>query len=339
MSPSLPVVIDTDIGSDPDDALALCLALASPELDVRGVTVVSGDVELRAGMAARILGMARRADIPVFKGQGPPIGTAQVEVAPELTGLEGRGLLDQLYEGPEATIDQRHAVDWLLEESRRRPFHLVAIGPLTNIALAMERDETFAERLLSLTIMAGLLDVRTLPIAWQRDIEQRGDAAWPDYNTTSDPAAALRVAQAGIPITWVPLDVTMRAPLLQHHRDQLPADRPLAAALGTMIDSWHRAWFPLALPGDLDSDPVPRDAVAILHDPLAIAALLPGDWLQLKETRLNGELIEGLFRLREKPAGNPNRVAREVDADRFAEECVARILRLTEQSPGTRSAQ
>ena len=176
MSAPIPIVIDTDIGSDPDDALALCLALASPEVDVHGVTIVSGDVDLRARMAARLLGMAGREDIPVFKGQGPPIGASSVDVAPELTGLEGRGLLDQPYDGPEATIEQHAAIDWLVEESRRRPFHLVAIGPLTNVALAMERDAGFAERLLSLTIMGGLLDPRTMPIAWQRDIEERGGA-------------------------------------------------------------------------------------------------------------------------------------------------------------------
>ena len=70
MTPPIPVVIDTDIGADPDDALALVLALASPEVDVRGVTIVSGDVDLRARIAARLLGMAGRPDIPVFRGQG-----------------------------------------------------------------------------------------------------------------------------------------------------------------------------------------------------------------------------------------------------------------------------
>jgi purine nucleosidase len=331
-SAPIPIVIDTDIGSDPDDALALSLALASPEIDVRGVTVVSGDVDLRAQMAARLLGMAGREDIPIFKGQGPPIGRAAVEVTPELSGLEGRGLLDHPYDGAEATVHEEAAVDWLVAESTRQPFHLVAIGPLTNVALAMERDAGFADRLLSLTIMGGLLDPRTMPIAWQRAIDEQGVAAWPDYNTTSDPAAAFAVSQAGIPVTWVPLDVTMRAPLRQSLRDQLPDDRPLTAVLGRMIDSWYAAWFPVALPQGLNPDPVPRDAVAILHDPLAVAALIPGDWLRLRETRLSAALVDGLFRLREAPDGAPSRVASEVDGERFATECLARILRLSQQS-------
>ncbi len=335
MRAPIPIVIDTDVGSDPDDALALCLALASPEVDVRGVTIVSGDVDLRARMAARLLGMAGRVDIPILKGQGPPIGAVSVEVAPELTGLEGRGSLDQPYDGPEATIEQDAAIDWLVEESGQRPFHLVTIGPLTNVALAIERDAGFAERLLSLTIMGGLLDPRTMPIAWQRDIEERGGAGWPDYNTTSDPTAALRVAQSGIPITWVPLDVTMRAPLRQHLRDQLPIDQPLTAALGRMIDSWHAAWYPVALPQDTDPDPVPRDSVAILHDPLAVAALFARDWLRFRSTRLAAALEDGVFRLREDENGHPGQIASDVAGDEFAALCVARILRLSEQSTVT----
>ena len=110
------------------------------------MTIVSGDVDLRARIAARLLGMAGQEDISVFKGQGPPTGASPVEVSPELTGLEGKGLLNHPYDGPEATIEQHAAIDWLVEESLQRPFHLVAIGPLTNVALAMERDAGFAER-------------------------------------------------------------------------------------------------------------------------------------------------------------------------------------------------
>lgn len=332
----IPVVIDTDIGPDPDDALALCLALASPEVKVRGITIVSGDVELRASMAARLLGMAGREDIPIFKGQGPPLGPSPVEVTSELTGLEGRGLLDQLYDGPVATVEPTFAIDWLVEESQRRRFHLVTIGPLTNVALAMERDAGFAERLLSLTVMGGLLDPRTLPAAWRRDIEERGAAGWPDYNTTSDPLAAFRVANAGIPTTWVPLDVTMRAPLRQYLRDRLPEDQPLTAALGRMIDSWHQAWFPVALPEGFDPDPVPRDAVAILHDPLAVAALFPGDWLQIRMAPLRSELEDGVFRLRVANDGAHYRVASHVDGDQFARFLLTRLLQLSEQSSTSR---
>jgi purine nucleosidase len=230
----IPIAIDTDIGADPDDALALVLALASPEVEPRGVTIVSGDVARRGRIAARVLGMAGRPDIPIFLGRGDPA---------RMSGAEGVGILDRRYDGPEARIAATSAVDWLLAESRRRPFHLVAIGLLTNVAAAMARDAAFSRRLLGLTVMGGLLDVAAMPAAWQRAIRERGAAGWPDYNTNRDPAAALTVAESRIHVTWVPLDVTMRAPLRQAARDFLPAEPPLGAALGRAIDAWRASWF------------------------------------------------------------------------------------------------
>jgi purine nucleosidase len=315
----MPIVIDTDVGADPDDALALILALASPEVDVRGVTIVSGDVRWRARIATRLLGMAGRSDIPVFLGDGQP---------DEMSGVEGQGLLGLPYDGPEATVQTTPAVDWLLAESRRDPFHLVAIGPLTNVAAAIEADREFAGRLLGLTVMGGLLDERTMPIAWQRAIQESGPGAWPDYNTMCDPVAALTVAGCGVPITWVTLDVTMRAPLRAAARGLLPSHHPLSAALGRMIDAWHASWFPTALPPPDDPSPVPSDAVAILHDPLAVAALFPGEWLRPRQTRLIYGIGDGVFRLHEQPGGALGWLAAEVDGTGFETFLVARIMRL-----------
>ena len=317
MTSPIPIVIDTDVGADPDDALALTLALASPEVDVRGVTIVSGDVNWRARIATRLLGMAGRSDVPVFLGRGEPH---------QMSGAEGEGLLDRPNYGLEATVQTTSAVDWLLAESRRGSFHLVAIGPLTNVAAAIEADREFADRLLGLTVMGGLLDARTMPIAWQRAIQERGATAWPDYNTTCDPAAALTVARCGIPITWVTLDVTMRAPLRAAAREMLP-DHPLGVALGRMIDAWHAVWFPTALPPPDNPSPVPVDAVAILHDPLAVAALFAGEWLRLRPAQFASGIEDGVFRLHEQADGAPGWLAADVDGARFESFLVARILR------------
>jgi purine nucleosidase len=318
VTPPIPVVIDTDVGADPDDALALILALASPEVDVRGVTIVSGVVTWRARIATRLLGMAGRSDIPIFLGHGEP---------DQMSGAEGRGLFDLPYRGHEAKVETTPAVDWLLAASRREPFHLVAIGPLTNVAAAIDEDPGFAGRLLGLTVMGGLLDVRTMPVAWQRAIQERGAAAWPDYNTTSDAAAALTVARCGIPITWITLDATMRAPLRAAARGLLPLDHPLGAALGGMIDAWQAYWFPMALPPPHDPSPVPADAVAVLHDPLAVASLFAGDWLRMRPAQLRYGIEDGVFRLHEQPGGAPGRLVAEVDGVGFEAFLVARIVR------------
>jgi inosine-uridine nucleoside N-ribohydrolase len=86
---SIPIVIDTDVGDDPDDALALVLALASPEVDVRGVRIVSGDVAWRARIATQLLGMAERSDVPVFLGAGIRI-KCQVPKAKDYSAVRTR---------------------------------------------------------------------------------------------------------------------------------------------------------------------------------------------------------------------------------------------------------
>jgi inosine-uridine nucleoside N-ribohydrolase len=146
-----------------------------------------------------------------------------------------------------------------------------------------------------------------------------------------DPAAALTVARCGIPVTWVTLDATMCAPLRAAARGLLPSDHPLGAALGRMIDAWHAVWFPAALPPPDDPSPVPADAVAILHDPLAVAALFPGEWLRFRPTQLASDIEDGVFRLREQPDGAPGRLASEVHGAEFEAFLVARIMRLTGQ--------
>jgi len=175
--------------------------------------------------------------------------------------------------------------------------------------------------------MGGLLDVRTMPVAWQRAIQERGAAAWPDYNTTSDAAAALTVARCGISITWITLDATMRAPLRAAARGLLPLDHPLGAALGGMIDAWQAYWFPMALPPPHDPSPVPADAVAVLHDPLAVASLFAGDWLRMRPAQLRYGIEDGVFRLHEQPGGAPGRLVAEVDGVGFEAFLVARIVR------------
>jgi purine nucleosidase len=321
---SIPVVIDTDAGADPDDAIALALACASPEIELLGVTTVDGDVGLRARIAARILGMAGRADVPVVPGLGWPLGPGR---GPTMVGFEGRGLLDHPWQGPEATILDRPVPEWLIETSQRIPFQLVAIGPLANVAAACRLDPGFAGRLLGLTIMGGVYQERALPAAWQQSIRERGPVAWPDHNTASDPTAALICAQSGAAITWITSEVTHHLPFRQAGRDHLAEAGELGAALVRLIDVWYAEWFRPTL---LDDSPaVPADAVALLHDPLTLASLFPqrADWLELRPARLRYDIEDGLFRLHEDAAGDLAMVSTGVAGERFAAFCLERIVR------------
>lgn len=172
----VPVIIDTDIGADPDDAIALAFALASPEIDVVGVTVGTGDVEVRARMAARLLGMCGRADIPVFRGRSVPLDPVG---KPAWLGTEGQGLLDLPYDGPEATIHETVADEWIVERTRDERLHLIGIGPLTNVGAALLRDPDLANRVSGLTIMGGVFDVDALSPALQRAIQKSEEGIWP----------------------------------------------------------------------------------------------------------------------------------------------------------------
>jgi purine nucleosidase len=224
MPAPIPVVLDTDIGSDPDDALALILALASPELDLLGVTVVDGDVDLRARIAARLLGLAGRPDIPVFKGCRRPLGPGR---GPTMHGHEGRGILDHDHAGPDAPIADTPAPEWLVAAARRRPFHLVGIGPCSNLARALQLDPDLAGRLLGFSAMGGVFDPRGFAAGWRHVFRTTGlRPAALDHNTASDPPAALICARAGPPVTWITAEMTFRVPL---HR---AAQRRLAAAGG-----------------------------------------------------------------------------------------------------------
>ena len=323
MSDPVPVVIDTDVGADPDDAFALAFAAASPEIVLRGVTVVDGDVDLRARMAARLLGMTGRTEIPVFLGARRPLGPGR---GPTMLGTEGQGLLDLPYDGPEATIQTTMASDWLIEQSRRAPFHLVAIGPLTNVATALRQDPGFGDRLSGLTVMGGVFDTTALPAAWRRTIAEGGPAAWPDHNTASDPTAALICAEALRPITWVTFEATLRVPLRRASLDRLPDGYPLTAALRGMAELWGEQWFRRKLPpADGQGDDLPGDALGFLHDPLTVAALFPNHWLGLRRTRLAYRMEDGLFRLHADGDGRPAVVSVAVDGPGFGEYCLGRI--------------
>jgi len=239
--------------------------------------------------------MAGCAGIPVFKGLSQPLGSGRM---PTMRGHEGRGLLDEPWDGPEATINDMPAVDWLVAESKRRPFHLAAIGPYTNVAAAIQRDPAFATRLLGLTVMGGMVHQEHFADEWQQFFAHLGESgAWIDHNTASDPDAALVVARAGAPMTWVTAELTFHLPLTPAGLGQIEAvDRPLSDALARMTRIWNDEWFRfLPMPYDGPS-PFPDNAVACLHDPLALSAIFPGDWLTLRTEPLKYAVDGELFR-------------------------------------------
>jgi len=297
------VVLDTDIGTDVDDCLALSLILSSPELKLVGVTCVYGDVVLRARMALKLLRLRGVDAVPVHAGIAKPLlGRRPVYWA----GHEGSGLLGPEDEGVKPSKES--AVDFLVRTVMDNPgqIHLIAIGPLTNLAVAFLREPSMAQKLAHLTIMGGAA-------------RGSGNYALPyvEHNIKCDPEAAHVVISAGAPTTLVPLDVTTRVRIR-------PDGVARIRAGGTP--------FHLAVADQVERYPAYRNrGYTYLHDPLAVASVIQPDLVETQllhvDVELSGEHTTGatLLRVPAESAPATTNVALGVDADRFEEFLVSRI--------------
>ncbi|MGD0005657.1 MAG: nucleoside hydrolase [Anaerolineaceae bacterium] len=297
------LILDTDIGTDVDDILALGLILASPELKLEGVTCVYGDVRLRARMVLKMLNLRGVSGVPVLAGAARPLlGQKPVYWG----GHEGKGLLepedDALQPAPE------HAPDFIVRMVMDNPgqIHLVGIGPLTNIAQAFLLEPLLAQNLAHLTLMGGV--VRNL---------DRLDLPYCEHNIRSDPEAAQIVFNAGAPLTIVPLDVTTLVRIW-------PAGVERIKQAGT---PYHRA-----LAGQVELYPPYKErGFTFLHDPLAVSTLIQPDLVKLRDLHVDvetgGSFTSGATLVRAPGVDAPvtAQVALEVDTPRFEEFLVARL--------------
>lgn len=310
------IVLDTDMASDVDDALCLALALASPELEILGVTHVGREVDLRARVTRRLLELAGRTEIPVFAGCRVPLLAGS---GFNWFGHEGEGILEP---GSDPPLERAHAVDALLELSRRRPgIEIVAVGPLTNLAVALALDPDFASRIGRLTLMGGHL----------REVSYRG-RVFPhgvDYNLCSDPHASLLVLRSGIPTTLVTADVTLRTGLSEADASRIEiAGTELHAALARALRIWtpvqRRLFTPPGAP--------PDDNAAFLHDPLTLACVYDESFCRFETLEIEPAIENGVFRTLERAEAGaqtfPMRCATAVDEARFAAHFVERVLSL-----------
>ena len=250
------IIIDTDPGQD--DAVAILLALASPdEFQVLGITAVAGNVPLRlTERNARIIcELAGRPDIKVFAGCDAPLRRKLVtaEHVHGKTGLDGPQLLD-----PVMPLQEQHAVDFIIETLRREPAEQVTLcplGPLTNIAAAFQKAPDIVSRVRQIVLMGGAyFEVGNITPA-------------AEFNIYVDPEAADIVFKSGAPLVVLPLDVTHKA---LTNRKRVEAFRALGTEPGRMVAEWTDFFerFDMQKYG---SEGAP------LHDPCVIAYLLRPD--------------------------------------------------------------
>lgn len=205
------VALDTDIGSDVDDALALGMLLGSPEVELVGVTTVHGDTALRARLARRLLGLAG-ADVPCCAGAQETLAGRPVWWA----GHEGALFTDLEVE----QVAARPGADFLVDAARRTgDLDIIAIGPLTNVATAIKAGARFRH----LTVMGGSFT-----------------ADEPEHNFKSDPEAARIVFTSGIPATVCGLEITQQVRITPDGLARIAAAGRLGAALAAEVDQYWR---------------------------------------------------------------------------------------------------
>jgi inosine-uridine nucleoside N-ribohydrolase len=326
------IILDTDPsagipGADIDDILAIALALADPELVVEGLTIVAGNVELAEGVASALqtLEMLGRRDVPVHAGAARALVRERDEIRDFLRARRDDPLAAQLWAGvarPSSALTPRsgRAAEFIVETVLSAPgqITLVAIGPLTNVALALLLEPRVATAVREIVFMGGNLRAR------------HPGTATVEFNLANDPEAAHVVLRSGARVTMVGLDVTTQTGLSLEALESVTADGGPAAGFVRRITA---PWIRFVCE---------RRAIrgCWLHDPLAVAivadrSLVTTERLEVG-VELRGEVTygqtvavgAGLGTGLRRPRGGPVDVCVAVDDGRFMERLLPAMRRI-----------
>jgi purine nucleosidase len=310
---SLPIIIDTDPGQD--DAVAILLALASPELEILGITAVAGNVPLALTEvnARKICELAGRPEIKVYAGAIRPMLRTLVtaEHVHGRTGLDGPVLPE-----PKMPLQKQHAVDFIIETFMQRAagtVTLCTLGPLTNVALALIKEPRIASRIKRIVAMGGGF------------FEGGNVTPAAEFNIYVDPHAARLVFDADIPVTLIPLDCTHQALTTRARVEKFRVMKNNSGpATALMLDFFER--FDVQKYGS-DGGP--------LHDPCVIAWLLKPELFTSRDVNVvvecESELTMGMtivdwWRVTDR---KPNAtVCRGINSDGFFDLLIERLALL-----------
>lgn len=327
------VIIDTDPGigvpgADIDDGLAIILALKSPELSVEVLTIVNGNVGMEEGTAnaLRILELMGASHIPVAKGMAKPLLREMAPVREAFNQVLSKGKrlseVGSEQETPTLSSLPEHAVDLLVSRVMSAPGEItvIAIGPLTNVAMAMLKEPRFAENLKELIVMGGAATVLA-----------QNMTTVAEFNMYTDPEAAKIVLHSGAPITMVGLDVTMQVFLTREHLAKIAQYKtPLTEYIVSRAEPWID-FLGMAFP----KWPEYQNGCA-LHDPLAIGVVLDPSLVRTERAYVDVETGSDLTRGQTvadrglaimPPSQEPNvNICVEVDTERFMELFISRVV-------------
>lgn len=259
------IILDTDIGTDVDDALAIAVLLGSKEVDLIGITTVYGDTRLRAAIAMHLCSLLNRT-IPTYVGESKPISGREVW----MSGSEGNNFEDLDLFIPESSS----AVEFLVNAVMTQPesIDVIAIGPLTNIARAIQSSHDFEKKVKRVWIMGG-------------DFTQ----SKVEHNFKCDIDAARIVLQSNIPISILDLPSSQKTIIRMEEIKQIRTAPALGALLYSEIMSWIQ----------------PRNQDwTIPHDPIAALTLLAPEFFESSPTGKAKINSEGMSFWNESPSGN-----------------------------------
>jgi inosine-uridine nucleoside N-ribohydrolase len=294
------VIIDTDPGTD--DAIAILLALNSPELDVRALTVVPGNVTAQQGLenALKLVSLAKRCDIPVAGGAQHPL--FQKLITAEFWHGKN-GLANVELPASQCKVDSRFGPDLIIQMVHAAPHEitLVPIGPETNIALAVLKDPSIVPLVKEVIVMGGSISGGNVNAA-------------AEANIYGDPEAAQIVFQAGWPLTMVGLDVGNVTLFTRRHVEQLakshgPENDFLVTVLSFLVTLSEKYGY----------------AGAPMYDPLAVGAAIDSTIVKAQAMHVDVE-TRGEFSRGETVANRTNEVERNVlRGDRYTIEGVDKV--------------
>lgn len=300
MSPT-PIILDVDPGHD--DAVAILLACGAPELDLRAVTTVAGNVPLEKTTrnALRILSLIGRTDIPVAAGAAAPLARS-LHTAEDIhgeSGMEGPEIPDEVF-----GAEERGATELIADVLREsaEPVTLVPTGPLTNVATLLREHPELRDRISRVSLMGGSVGLgNTTPAA--------------EFNVYVDPEAAREVFESGLGITMSGLDVTHQAGASPDERERLRSVGTVGEVVAGLLEFFAETYERVF---GFDSPP--------LHDPVAVAAVLEPGILETRPMRVDvecdseltrGETVCDFYGVTGKP---PNaEVGVQLDRERFFE--------------------
>ncbi len=307
------IIIDTDPGQD--DAVAILLALASPEIDVLGIVAVAGNVPLALTEtnARKICELAGKPNTPVYAGAVRPLmqDLVTAEYVHGKTGLDGPDLPE-----PVMPLQEKYGVDFIVEtllDEEPGTVTLATLGPLTNIALALNRAPEIAGRIRRIVMMGGGF------------FEGGNVTPAAEFNIYVDPHAADVVFRSGVPIVMMPLDVTHKALTTRKRVEAIRAlTSPVGTATAELLDFFER----------FDEEKYGTDG-GPLHDPCVIAYILDPDLFSGRACHVGVETMSELtlgmtvvdwWQVTDRP--HNALVMRDIDADGFFALLTERLARL-----------